>query len=314
MDAWKKNGRRRSVVDALSKIGGGRPGRRMVVEDRWYGPGRRMVVKDWWWMPWKKNGRRRLVVFALEEEWSSKMGGGCRGRRMVVEVGSWKKNGRQRWAEDAVEEEWSKPWKKKIGGGCPGRRMAAEDWWCRRRLVADALEEEWSSKIGGCPGRRMVLEDWWWMPWKKNGRQRLVVDALEEEWSSKIGGGCPGSRMVKDGRWMRWKKNGCEDWWWMHVGLTVCLKIRSQQGTGFSNIEVDEAAPIQIAGFDIAEAFYAMELPSEFRDLFGLRPVRASQVELTHVTGPANMFIVCFRAVLVGWAQVLWVCQHCRRC
>ena len=43
-----------------------------------------MVVKDRQWMFWKKNGRQRSVVDALEEEWSSKIGGGCAGRRMVV--------------------------------------------------------------------------------------------------------------------------------------------------------------------------------------------------------------------------------------
>lgn len=48
---------------------------------------------------------------------------------------------------------------------------------------------------------------------------------------------------------------------------------------------MDHAQPVELGGVDIADAFYGIELPSEFRDLFGLAPLTAGQAGIAEVEG-----------------------------
>lgn len=115
--------------------------------------------------------------------------------------------------------------------------------------------------------------------WKKSGRQRLVVDArLTNLWFAKP-----------------------ED-----VSLAT--------GFSFGAIEVDGHGPIQLAGVDIADAFYNIELPASLRDLFGLRPLKAVEVGVSSCEGipigSGDQFFPVFKAVPMGWTHALWLCQY----
>ena len=116
--------------------------------------------------------------------------------------------------------------------------------------------------------------------WKKSGKQRLVVDA---------------------------RRSNC----WFDSPLPVKLAT----GGSFAQIEVDNAGPIELAGIDIADAFYGIELPHEFRDLFGLAPLTADQAGISEVQGRAvhrqQVVYPVFRVVPMGWTHALWVCQQC---
>ena len=115
--------------------------------------------------------------------------------------------------------------------------------------------------------------------WKKSGKQRLVVDA----------------RLTN---------------LWFSDPEPVALAT----GTSFGNIEVDGHGPIQLAGVDIADAFYNIELPHQLRDLFGLRPLQACEAgvgwcERAALADHDKIFPV-FRAVPMGWSHALWLCQY----
>lgn len=115
--------------------------------------------------------------------------------------------------------------------------------------------------------------------WKKSGRQRLVVDArLTNLWFAKP-----------------------ED-----VSLAT--------GASFGAIEVDGHGPIQLAGVDIADAFYNVELPASLRDLFGLRPLKAVEVGISSCEGipigSGDQIFPVFKAVPMGWTHALWLCQY----
>ena len=114
--------------------------------------------------------------------------------------------------------------------------------------------------------------------WKKSGKQRLVVDARFSN------------------LWFESPE---------HVELAT--------GAAFSQIEVDQGPPIEVAGVDIADAFYAIELPHEFRDLFALNPIRADRLDKALIGDldikPSQLVFPVFKVVPMGWNQALWVCQ-----
>jgi hypothetical protein len=119
--------------------------------------------------------------------------------------------------------------------------------------------------------------------WKKSGKQRMVVDSrLANLWFD-----CP-------------------------------EKVHLATGTAFSRLEVDEGPPIEVGGVDIKDAFYRIELPSEFRDLFALSHLPAKILDPGMLAGldvsPDQLIFPCFRVVPMGWTQALWVCQKCHEC
>ena len=116
--------------------------------------------------------------------------------------------------------------------------------------------------------------------WKKSGKQRLIVDA---------------------------RLSNC----WFGASSKVSLAT----GASFAALDVDPGPPIEVGGVDIADAFYQIELPTEFRDLFGLRPVQAGEVDLWTLGGrpvsPTQKVFPVFKAVPMGWTHALWICQQC---
>lgn len=116
--------------------------------------------------------------------------------------------------------------------------------------------------------------------WKKNGKQRMIVDARLSNL-------------------------------WFDSPEPVSLAT----GSSFALIEVDSGPPIHLGGVDIADAFYHIGLPEEFRDLFSLKPLRAAEVGLTSLNGVAvpgkQLVYPVFKVVPMGWAQALWLCQRC---
>ena len=114
--------------------------------------------------------------------------------------------------------------------------------------------------------------------WKKNGEQRLVIDA-------------------------RIANCSFEDSDAVHLAT----------GQSFGAIEAEEGPPIWVGGVDIAVAFYAMELPAELREYFGMEQIRANLVGVTEIdgvaVGPRQMVTPVLRVLPMGWTLALWVCQ-----
>lgn len=115
--------------------------------------------------------------------------------------------------------------------------------------------------------------------WKKSGKQRLVVDArLTNLWFSSP------------------------------------EPVRLATGTSFGAIEVDDHGPIELAGVDISDAFYNIELPESLRDLFGLLPLEAREIGRGRLgqleVGDHEKVYPVFRAVPMGWTHALWLCQY----
>ena len=116
--------------------------------------------------------------------------------------------------------------------------------------------------------------------WKKSGKQRMIVDSrLANQWFS------------------------------------APEKVELATGTSFTRIEVDAGPPIEVGGVDIADCFYNILLPEEFRDLFALRPLPASEFGVTHVqsktVSPSQLVFPVFRVVPMGFTHALWICQQC---
>lgn len=116
--------------------------------------------------------------------------------------------------------------------------------------------------------------------WEKSGKQRMIVDArLSNMWF-----GAP-------------------------------EKVELATGTAFSQIEVDQGPPIEVAGVDIADCFYNIGLPNEFRDLFALPPLRFGDLGLSALDFPQfdgkTQVFPCFKVVPMGFTHALWICQRC---
>ena len=115
--------------------------------------------------------------------------------------------------------------------------------------------------------------------WKKNQKQRLILDA---------------------------RASNC------HWGRSPPVRLAT--GHAFSSLEVDAGPGVWLGGVDIADAFYAIELPQDFRDLFALKNLKAGLVDIKQcVDGPVraqDMIYPCFKAVPMGWSQALWICQE----
>ena len=116
--------------------------------------------------------------------------------------------------------------------------------------------------------------------WKKSGRQRLIVDArLSNQW------------------------------------FDPPMKVELATGSSFTQIEVDPGPCIEVGGVDIADCFYNILLPEEFRDLFALPPVTASEAGVTVADGSeahgSQIVFPVFRVIPMGFTHALWVCQQC---
>lgn len=108
--------------------------------------------------------------------------------------------------------------------------------------------------------------------WKKSGRQRMVIDARKS-----------------------------------NLWFDTPHKVSLATGSAFARIQVDDGPPVQVGGVDISDAFYRIELPSEFRDLFALPPLSARALGLTALEGQAipggQLIFPCVRVVPMGWSH-----------
>ena len=125
--------------------------------------------------------------------------------------------------------------------------------------------------------RRAVTEVGVFTVWKKDGRQRLIIDGrVPSQWF-----GDPPS-----------------------VSLAT--------GQSFAAVELDDGPPLEIAGVDIADAFYCLKLPEELVEMFGMPPIRAGVLGLTSLGGSSlngrDLIVPCFTGVPMGWPLSLWIC------
>jgi hypothetical protein len=114
---------------------------------------------------------------------------------------------------------------------------------------------------------------------KKNGKQRLVVDA---------------------------RRSNC----WFVDPPAVSLAT----GSALSDITVEDDGGWFIAHLDIANAFYALELPVALRSFFCLPGISARELGLTHLNGlllrPGDIVYPRLQVVPMGWTHALAVCQQ----
>ena len=72
-------------------------------------------------------------------------------------------------------------------------------------------------------------------------------------------------------------------------------------GAAFGEIEVDDGPALSVAGVDIQDAFYHIELPQELRDLFTLNPIKARFLNISESVegsvGPEDMYLQFFASV-----------------
>ena len=115
--------------------------------------------------------------------------------------------------------------------------------------------------------------------WKKNGEQRLILDGR--------------------GPNLRWADSP---------------PARLATGQSFAAIVAEGEQPLEIGGVDIAVAFYAMGLPAELQEYFGLPAVRCGELDVTAINGVAcsagELVHPVFTAIPMGWSQALYICQE----
>ena len=84
-------------------------------------------------------------------------------------------------------------------------------------------------------------------------------------------------------------------------------------GGAFAYLDAQPETAICVGGTDIRVAFYAMLLPPELVEDFGLPALRAGDVGVTSVQGVAvgasTMIRPCLAVLPMGWTQALWACQ-----
>ena len=90
--------------------------------------------------------------------------------------------------------------------------------------------------------------------------------------------------------------------------------VRLATGASLAELEVDAGPPLYVGEVDIADAFYAIELPEWLRAYFGLGPCRARDVGCTHLAdgspvGPNDVVEPCIKVCPMGFSLSLGICQ-----
>ena len=84
-------------------------------------------------------------------------------------------------------------------------------------------------------------------------------------------------------------------------------------GDALGKLEVGRDDTLYLASADLANAFYTLELPAEWRRFFGFRRVRAVHLGVVEVNGqavaPDTWVYPRTLVVPMGWAWALWWCQ-----
>ena len=112
-----------------------------------------------------------------------------------------------------------------------------------------------------------------------------------------------------------WKKNGEETLILDGRGPNTRWKdsppVRLATGQSFAAIVVEGEEPLEVGGVDIAVAFYAMGLPVELQEYFGLPAVRSGEMNVISIDGVdcrADEFVhPVFTAIPMGWSQALYI-------
>ena len=91
-------------------------------------------------------------------------------------------------------------------------------------------------------------------------------------------------------------------------------KVHLASGQSFASIEDEPGQQVWLGNVDIKVAFYAMELPDELLEYFGLPyDVRTGDVGITEIDGapipPWQRIVPVFAAIPMGWTHSLAICQ-----
>ncbi|CAK0826016.1 unnamed protein product [Prorocentrum cordatum] len=91
-------------------------------------------------------------------------------------------------------------------------------------------------------------------------------------------------------------------------------KVALASGASFAGLHVDSGKPIAVAEVDLADAFYTMLLPPEFRRYFALPSCRAGLLGLDCTSdgrplSGTDLVYPCFRCPPMGCSFSLWICQ-----
>ncbi|CAK0871377.1 unnamed protein product, partial [Prorocentrum cordatum] len=91
-------------------------------------------------------------------------------------------------------------------------------------------------------------------------------------------------------------------------------KVALASGASFAGLHVDSGKPIAVAEVDLADAFYTMLLPPEFRRYFALPSCRAGLLGLDRTSdgrplSGTDVVYPCFRCPPMGCSFSLWICQ-----
>ena len=112
---------------------------------------------------------------------------------------------------------------------------------------------------------------------KKDGRLRLVIDA---------------------------RKSNC------HFADPNPVQLCT--GDSLSRIELEPGESLYVSVADLKDAFYQFQLPLCWQKYFGLRPILASTLGVTHLHGkvlaPGTMIYPRLAVIPVGWTWALWWC------
>ncbi|CAK0856156.1 unnamed protein product [Prorocentrum cordatum] len=91
-------------------------------------------------------------------------------------------------------------------------------------------------------------------------------------------------------------------------------KVALASGASFAGLHVDSGKPIAVAEVGLADAFYTMLLPPEFRRYFALPSCRAGLLGLDCTSdgrplSGTDLVYPCFRCPPMGCSFSLWICQ-----
>ncbi|CAK0877157.1 unnamed protein product, partial [Prorocentrum cordatum] len=91
-------------------------------------------------------------------------------------------------------------------------------------------------------------------------------------------------------------------------------KVALASGATFAGLHLDGGKPIAVAEVDLADAFYTMMLPPEFRKYFALPGCRAGLLGLEGTTdgrplAGTDLVYPCFRCLPMGCSFSQWTCQ-----
>ena len=84
-------------------------------------------------------------------------------------------------------------------------------------------------------------------------------------------------------------------------------------GSSLGAMRCDPNLPLHVCQVDIANAFYNLEMPIEWRRFFGLPRVRAADVGVSEINGcpvsPQTWIFPCVSVVPMGWSHATAWCQ-----